>query len=112
MRNSRRFVWPVAGTCIIVVAHSAGAQVPHDDAIVDCQHAIVREVGRARPGAVTVRLGAKPLVAHKSRRVMSVQGAGQYVDRDQREWRAFTFACRYHSSAAEPHVSLRWPLGQ
>jgi hypothetical protein len=112
MRNSRRLVLGVAGMCTFVAARSVGAQAPDDIAIFDCHSAIVLEVGRTRPEAIMVRVVAKPVVAYKSKRVMSVHGAGRYVNRNQGEWRAFTFACTYHNGSAKPRVALRLALGQ
>jgi hypothetical protein len=39
---------------------------------------------------------------------MVIEGTGQYRNRNQSEWRTFTFACAYTEPSSETQVAVRW----
>jgi hypothetical protein len=89
------------------IAATANAQSRGQLAILSCKNAADKEVRTQRPEADSVRFSPNPVVTATSSAETEVQGAGQYLDRNQRQWRSFTYACAYRTRSAKTRITVQ-----
>ncbi|MGH7677823.1 MAG: hypothetical protein ACRENU_05100 [Gemmatimonadaceae bacterium] len=110
--QSRLVIRVVSSWCLVGAA-SAGAQtasVPTAEsvAIIGCRREAANEVRKARLNADTVFFTPYPQVFPRPPYQVDVADVGQYFDRVQRLWIAFSYGCAYNYQSSVARVFVTW----